>query len=87
MMSKINGYKPNPEHDRLYNELVQVIGKFPHMPSDHILAIFGQVTGRLVALLDQHKFTTAMAMEIVAQNIESGNQQVLDSLTDTKGNG
>jgi hypothetical protein len=41
--------------------------------------------GKLVALQDQRTVLPAMAMEIVAQNIECGNKQVLERLSQSKG--
>ena len=50
-----------------------------------MLAVASAFVGQLVALQDQRTMTPAMAMEIVARNIESANQEALTSLRDAPG--
>ena len=50
-----------------------------------ILAIAANMVGKLVAMQDQRVVTPAIAMETVAKNIEVGNKQVIDALTNSQG--
>ena len=45
-----------------------------------MLAIMAQMVGMLIALQDQTKHTTATVMDLVMQNIQIGNQLVLESV-------
>ena len=45
-----------------------------------MLAVASALVGQLVAMQDQRVMTPAMAMAIVAKNIESANQEVLTNL-------
>ncbi|HTQ70630.1 MAG TPA: hypothetical protein VMH92_03950, partial [Acidocella sp.] len=55
------------------------------LTSLEVLAIAANMVGKLVALQDQRTVTTQIAMETVAQNLEAGNQDVLDQLAKTAG--
>ena len=55
------------------------------LPAQHLLAISAQVTGMLVALQDQRKYTPEMVMAIVAENIEEGNKGMVSNLMASKG--
>ena len=55
------------------------------MTSLELLAVAANMLGKLVALQDQRTTTPALAMEVVAKNIEQGNKQVLDQLLQTQG--
>lgn len=45
-----------------------------------LLAVASHLVGQLVAMQDQRTMTPAMAMALVGQNIERGNQEAIDSL-------
>lgn len=45
-----------------------------------MLAVAANLVGKLIALQDQRTMTPAMAMEIVAKNIEAANQRVIKEL-------
>lgn len=55
------------------------------LPASHMLAVSAQVTGVLVALQDQRTMTPEMAMAIVAENIQVGNQGIVNTIMETKG--
>lgn len=55
------------------------------MDALEILAIAAYTVGQLVALQDQRTVTPAMAMEIVANNIEAGNLHVVEGIMDAGG--
>ena len=45
-----------------------------------MLALSAHLVGQIIAMQDQRKMSPAMAMEIVAKNIERGNGEVLTEL-------
>lgn len=82
MMSK----PPTADHIKVRNAMLAAIRKeAEHMDALEILAIASYTVGQLVALQDQRTVTPAMAMEIVASNIEAGNLHVIEGLLDTGG--
>lgn len=50
-----------------------------------LLAILSYAVGQCVALLDKEKFTKDRAMDVVANNIEIGNQAVVNDLDGMSG--
>lgn len=76
-----------PEHEIVYQELNKLVNRHAAVMTPlEILAIAANMLGKLIALQDQRKISPAAAMEIVARNIELGNQQVIEELRNTKGN-
>lgn len=53
---------------------------------ERVLAVAAQFVGQVLAMQDQRKLTSAMAMQIVIENIQVGNRQVIEAIHDTKGN-
>lgn len=49
-----------------------------------MLGVCSHLVGQLIALQDQRTVTSAMAMQIVSENIEVGNQEVIAGLLDGK---
>ena len=79
-------YRAKPEHEVAYQDLCALVNKHADRLSTlELLAVAANMLGKLVALQDQRKVTPSMAMEIVAQNIEYGNQQALAQITQSKG--
>jgi hypothetical protein len=76
-----------PEHEAAYQDLRLLINKHSDkLTGLELLAVAANMLGKLVALQDQRTVTPAMAMEVVAQNLEHGNKQVLEQLlTQSKG--
>jgi len=76
----------SPEHEVAYQDLCELVNKHANeLTALELLAIASNLLGKLVALQDQRTVSQAMAMEVVAQNIECGNKQVLDRLSKSKG--
>lgn len=74
-----------PEHEVAYQDICQLVNRHADkLNAIELLAIAANMLGKLVALQDQRTTSPAMAMEVVAKNIESGNKQVLDQLAKTK---
>ena len=75
-----------PEHEAVYQDLCQLLLKHAgHLDGYEMLAVAANLVGKLVAMQDQRKVTAAMAMEVVAKNIEYGNQQTLKEVGKSKG--
>ncbi len=78
--------KARPEHEIAYQDLCALVNRHASKLSAlELLAVAANMVGKLVALQDQRTVTPALAMETVAQNIESGNQQVLAQIAHSKG--
>jgi hypothetical protein len=79
-------YQTNPEHEVAFQELCDLVRKHSEdLSALEVLAVAANVVGKLVAMQDQRTTTPEVAMEIVARNIELGNEQVLQHLQDVKG--
>ena len=79
-------YKATPEHEVAYQDLCALVNRHADkMTAPELLAVVANMLGKLVALQDQRKVTPVMAMEIVAQNIERGKQQIIAQLAQSKG--
>ena len=78
--------EPGDADKRLHADIAALIKR--HLSpdtSDRVLAIASQVVGQVLAMQDQRKMTKDMALQIVMENIEAGNQAVIASLQNTKG--
>lgn len=70
-----------PEHEIAYQDLVKLVSKHAaKLTALELLAVAANMLGKLIALQDQRTVTPAMAMEVVAKNIEHGNGQVIKEL-------
>lgn len=79
--------KTNDEHEKFFEAFTDLLKKFEHMPAEELLALTSNVTGRLCAMQDQRRYTASEVMEMVSQNLQRGNQQMLDMLIlETRGN-
>lgn len=76
-MIPMKSKKPSPAHTAFRDEMIATLRKHQHLAPDELLAVASYFVGQLVAMQDQRKFTPAMAMQIVASNIEAGNQHVI----------
>lgn len=56
------------------------------MSALELLAIAANMVGKLIAMQDQRTITPRRAMDLVVMNLEIGNQQVMASISNTKGN-
>jgi len=80
--------KPEAKHLAYRNALMAAIAQHGQtLEADELLALTSHFVGQLVALQDQRVMTPAMAMEIVATNIQQGNRDAIEPLmTQTGGN-
>lgn len=76
-----------PEHEVAYQDIVQLVRKHADKITPlEMLAIAANMVGKLIAFQDQRVITPAVAVEIIAENVECGNQQALEkTLGETKG--
>ena len=79
-------HQAKPEHEIAYQDLCVLVNKHADkLSAIELLAVASNMLGKLVAMQDQRAVSPAMAMEVVARNIESGNQQVLAQLSQSRG--
>ena len=75
-----------PKHTAFRDDLVAVLRKHgDQVTAPEMLALAAHLTGQLIALQDQRTMTPDQAMQIVAANIEQGNQEVIGGLLSTEG--
>ena len=74
-------------HVSLMDAFKKAVGEHQDLTAVDVLAVASQLVGNLVALQDQTRITSAMAMELVATNIEMGNRTAVETLLrETAGN-
>lgn len=74
------------EHEATYQEIVALVSKHAAtLKPIELLAIAANMVGKLIALQDQRTTTPDMAMEVVAKNIEKGNEQALREVSNPQG--
>jgi hypothetical protein len=76
--------KAQPKHTAFRDDLVAVLKKHD-LTAPEMLALAAHLTGQLVALQDQTTMTPERAMDIVAANLELGNQAIIGDLLASKG--
>ena len=84
---KMKTKAPTKNHEAFRNDMIEAMRKHEHLAADELLAVASYFVGQLVAMQDQRKFSPAMAMEIVAQNIEAGNRQAISEVAAVGGPG
>lgn len=72
--------KPTREQIAFRDDMIAALRRHKHLRPDEMLAVAAHFVGQLLAMQDQRKLTPAMAMQIVASNIEAGNMGVIDDL-------
>jgi hypothetical protein len=78
--------KSEPEHEVAYQDLCALVNKHADkLSAIELLAVAANMLGKLIAMQDQRIISAEQAMEVVARNIESGNQQIVAQLSQTKG--
>lgn len=83
----MKSFKPTKEQTAFRDEMVSVLRKHEHLRADEMLAVASYFVGQLIALQDQRKMTPRMAMELVASNIEAGNQYAMTEVKSAGGIG
>lgn len=76
----------NRRHEAFYQDLATLLKKHAgHLSALEMLAIASNAVGKIVAMQDQRTVTPAMAMDVVARNIELGNEQTIAELMNSTG--
>jgi hypothetical protein len=79
-------YAAKPEYEVLYQDLVVLLRRHADkMTAAEMLAVGANMLGKLIAMQDQRSMTREKALKIVIENMNLGNQQVLDQLGDVQG--
>lgn len=78
--------EPNAAHRAYLEQLKAALGDTgKDLESDVLLAITAQFVGMLLANLDQRKYTPDLAMNLITENIVTGNQAAIADLTGDMG--
>lgn len=76
----------NQKHEALFQELTAVLRRYAdQMTAAEILAVTSNMVGKVLAMQDQRTMTAQAGMQIIAKNIELGNQQAIAEVTQSKG--
>lgn len=77
-----------PEHEVAYQELIALMNRHADkLTALEILALVGNVAGKVIAMQDQRVISPEYAMETLIKNLEYGNAQTIEALgRATKGN-
>ena len=79
-------HEAKPDHEVAYQDLCALVNKHADkLSAIELLAVASNMLGKLVAMQDQRTVSPDIAMEVVAHNIELGNQQVLAQLSQSRG--
>lgn len=83
-MTKMRVVPTSPEAESCRQAMANAMQPYSDkLGPEGMLAVASALVGQLVALQDQRRMTPAMAMEVVARNIENGNREVLAGLRDS----
>ena len=70
-----------PEQEVAYQDLCQLMSKHAaSMTALELLAVASNMLGKLVAMQDQRTVSRDLALQVVAANLEKGNQAVVEEL-------
>jgi hypothetical protein len=74
-------------HVAFREELIAVMKKYgDDLSAIELLAVTSVLLGQMIAVQDQTKYTSKQIMDLVAKNIELGNQEAVDNLMNSQGN-
>lgn len=79
-MTKMKKVATDERHQKLYNDLCEALDKNKELEPIHMLALVAQLTGRLIAMQDQTKYSSETLMPFVAENIREGNLEMIASV-------
>lgn len=70
--------QPTVDHEAFRNDMIAVMNKHAgSLDASDMMALAAYTTGQIMAMQDARKWTPALAMEIIAKNIEAGNAQAI----------
>lgn len=80
-MSTVSTTTPSVHHLALRRALEGAIAQHgATLDAVDLLAVTSHLVGQLIALQDQRRYTPALVMQLVQENIEQGNSEVVNSL-------
>lgn len=69
---------PTVQMEAFRNDLLAVLNKHAGaLDASEMMALAAYTTGQIMAMQDARKWTPALAMEVVAKNLEAGNAQAI----------
>lgn len=75
-----------PEHEVAYQDVCELLRKHAgKLTAAEVLAVAANLVGKLIAMQDQRAMSRIEAIELVRENIEFGNQTVIDQLDNPQG--
>jgi hypothetical protein len=79
-------HKPSAKHLAFRDALIEVIRKHGEdLSTQEMLALASHMVGQLLALQDQRIMTPQQGLEIIARNVELGNQEAVNGLLNSSG--
>lgn len=83
----IKSKAPTPDMEAFRNDILAVLNKHAGtLDASEMLALAAYTTGQIVAMQDARKWSPAMALDVVAKNIEAGNAQAITDAHKWMGN-
>lgn len=77
---------PTAAHRLFRSDAIELLRKHAgHLDAKDMLALSAHLVGQILAMQDQRTIVPKTAMEIVARNIEIGNQEAINQVADSKG--
>lgn len=75
---KIKSKAPTPQMEAFRNDMLDVLRKHAGaLDASDMMALAAYTTGQILAMQDARQWTPALAMEVIAKNIEAGNAQAI----------
>jgi len=73
-------------HEVAYQDLCKLVSKHANeLSSLQLLAIAGNMVGKLIAMQDQRSISAEQALEVLFYNLQAGNKQILDQIMQSQG--
>lgn len=80
--------RPTVDHVAFRDDAIALLRKHAgHLQAVEMLALAAHLTGQIVAMQDQRTMTGAMAMEVVQNNLQIGNDEACAQLGHPEGHG
>ena len=69
---------PTVDHLAFRGDLIALMNRYAGaLDASDMMALAAYATGQIMAMQDARKWTPELAMDVVAKNIEAGNQQAI----------
>lgn len=74
----------NPKHEAFFQAIIKEIKK-AELSNIDMVCVVSNLLGKLMAYQDQRQYTSEQLIKIVQENIELGNKQAIDELSNFNG--